>query len=287
VKVGRKGLHAYAQRKYVALARQDASGVAPTSVATPSIEGALTQVLPSARVPLALALTAFASPDSAKAVVRVSVDAGAFAHADGAAVPLDVAVMAVDATGRTLASARQTSTISGGGATADGPREVYVASHLELAPGDYGIRVAVLDPASGKVASVFSDVTVPPFESAPLSLSGVNVELVRPPSATPAATTSRIFRRTDQVRAVMQIYQGTGRTEAIAPVAMRVQILDAKGTSLRDETLPLAEQAFTNRRADCVITLPLSKLPAGEYLLKLEASSGRHTSGRALRFGVE
>jgi hypothetical protein len=68
---------------------------------------------------------------------------------------------------------------------------------------------------------------------------------------------------------------------------MRVQILDAKGTAVRDQSLPFGEAAFTNRRADCVITLPLSSLPAGDYLLKLEASAGRETAGRALRFAVE
>ncbi len=96
-----------------------------------------------------------------------------------------------------------------------------------------------------------------------------------------------MFRRNERVRALLQIYQGTERTEAIAPVSMRVQILDAKGGAVRDQSLAFAEQAFTKRRADCVITLPLAALPPGEYLLKLEASMDRQTSGRALRFAVE
>ena len=96
-----------------------------------------------------------------------------------------------------------------------------------------------------------------------------------------------MFRRHERVRALLQIYQGTGRTEAIVPVSMRVQILDAKGGAVRDQSLPFTEQAFTNRRADCVITLPLANLPPGEYLLKLEASADRQVAGRALRFAVE
>jgi hypothetical protein len=85
----------------------------------------------------------------------------------------------------------------------------------------------------------------------------------------------------------VQIYQGTERTDAIAPVSMRVQILDAKGSAVRDQSLPFTEQAFTKRRADCVITLPLAALSPGEYLLKLEASTDRQMTGRALRFTVE
>ncbi len=289
VKVGRKGLRAYAQRQYVLAPAKGAAVVPPgATVSVPVSPGeAVNGLLPRAGVRLALAVTSFASPESARSVVRVNIDAGAFAHDDGTAVPLDIDVLAVDETGRTVASARQTSTISAVRLRSGSPAEVNVQSHLELAPGEYGVRVAVSDPATGKVASVFSDITVPKFESAALSLSGVAVETTSPPSDAPAPTTRRVFHRDERVRALLQIYQGTERTEAIAAVSMRVQILDAKGGAVRDQSLPFTEKAFTNRRADCVITLPLASLPPGDYLLKLEASVDRHTTGRALRFAVE
>jgi hypothetical protein len=85
---------------------------------------------------------------------------------------------------------------------------------------------------------------------------------------------------------MVQIYQGTRRTEAIAPVTMHVQILDAKGVVMRDQSLPFTERMFINRRADCIITLPLTALPPGEYLLKLEAASSPESAGRNLRFAV-
>jgi len=146
--------------------------------------------------------------------------------------------------------------------------------------------VAVTDTASGAAASVFSDVTVPKFVTAPLSLSDIAVELANGPGAA-LATTRRVFRRTDRVRAVMQIYQGTARSEPLAPVLVRVQILDAKGAAVRDQSLPFDVGTFFNRRADCVLTLPIANLPAGDYLLKLEASIDRQAVGRALRFAVE
>ena len=71
---------------------------------------------------------------------------------------------------------------------------------------------------------------------------------------------------------MVQIYQGTRRTEAIAPVTMHVQILDAKGVVMRDQSLPFTERMFINRRADCIITLPLTALPPGEVLA--EAGGG-------------
>jgi hypothetical protein len=137
------------------------------------------------------------------------------------------------------------------------------------------------------VASVFSDVTVPKFDSAPLTLSSVSIESAAGSSAAPSPTTRRVFTRADRVRAVAQIYQGTSRSEPIVPVTMRVQIVDAKGTAVRDQSLPFSEASFTNRRADCAMAIPVANLPAGEYVLKLEASTPRQQAGRALRFAIE
>jgi VWFA-related protein len=283
VKVGRKGLRVVAQRSYVAPA--SAAGVTPTAAPVGPLtpEEALSSLLPSARKPLTISVTPFAGPDTSKAIARVNVDARAFARQD-AAVPLQVSVMAADPTGRVVASATQTSTVA---PVAAGPANVNIQSHLELAPGEYEIRAAVSDPATSAVASVFTNVSVPKFASASLSVSGIMVDAAANATAAPAATTRRAFKRGERVRALLQIYQGTGRSDPIVPVSMRVQILDAKGTAVRDQSLPFVESAFTDRRADCVITLPLSSLPAGDYLLKLEASAGRDTAGRALRFAVE
>ena len=286
LKVARKGLRVVAQRKYVAAT--PVAGAPAEGVPAPStVEDALNGLLPNAGVPLALGVTAFSNTEKANPVVRVNVDAGAFARSDGAPVPLDLTVAAVDRTGKPVASARQTSTITATRPTSGPPIEVNVQSHLELQPGDYGLRVAVSDAASGKVASVFSDITVPNFDDAPLSLSGLSVETATSGGGAAKATTRRTFRRGEVVRGVLQIYQGTQRTDALAPVVMRVRILDAKGTALRDQSLPFPESSFANRRTDCVITLPLTTLAPGEYLLKLDASANRHTSGRALRFTVE
>ena len=285
VKVARKGVRVYTQRKYVA------SQVAKSTARPPaSIADAFDRLVPSAQRPLALGVTVSASPENAKGLIKLNVDARAFARADGTAVPLEIAVMAVDRTGRSVATAHQTSAVTVGGPATDRATtaaDVNVQSHLELDAGDYGVRVAVSDPATGTVASVFADVTVPKFHSAALSLSDIAVEVATSPATSPVPTTRRAFRRVDQVRAVIQIYQGTQRTDPLAPVSMRVQILNAKGTAVRDQSLPFTEKAFTNRRADAVMTLPVANLPPGEYLLRLDASTDRQTSGRALRFSVE
>ena len=286
VKVGREGLHAYAQRQYqLQPAKSTGSGMVPVSAA--SSEEALTRLLPSASLPLALAVTAFAGQNSGKAIVRTSVDVGAFARSDGSDVSLEIALLATDRTGRPVGSARQTSTIAIPRVPSGRPVEVNVPSHLELPAGDYAVRVAVSERATGRVASVFSDITVPAFDSAALSLSGVTVDVASTSSGAPVPTTRRVFNSGERVRASVQIYQGTSRTDAPAPVVMQVQILDAKGRSVHEESLPFSATTFTDRRADCVMAIPLANLSPGEYLLKLEASAEQRRSGRALRFAIE
>jgi VWFA-related protein len=288
VKVARRGVKVYAQRQYIAPAPQTSATVAPSAASSAlSPAEALNRLLPAGSVPLALAVTPIANLQNQRAFVRVNLDVRAFAHGDGSNAPLEIAILAVDPTGKPVASARQTSTVTAPAAAAANAADVNVHTYIELAPGEYGIRVAVSEASRGALASVFSDVTVPDFDKEALSLSGIAVDVARGAAEKPAQTTRRSFRKTERVRALLQIYQGLARTEPLVPVSMRVQILDAKGNAVRDQSLPFGEQTFVNRRADCIVTLPLANLPAGDYALKLEASADRRTAGRALRFSLE
>jgi hypothetical protein len=288
VKVARKGLRVYAQRQYApSSSSSTATSTAPSATIARSPAEALNRLLPSGSVPLVLAVTPIANGQKQKPIVRVDLDVRAFAHGDGTSAPLEVAILAVDPTGKPVASARHTSTITASPASVANAADVNVQSYIELAPGEYGIRIAVSEQARGALASVFSDVTVPDFDKEPLSLSGIGFDVARGASDKPMRTTRRAFRKTDRVRALLQIYQGIARTDPIVPVSVRVQILDGKGNPVRDQSLPFAEQTFVNRSADCIVTLPLASLPAGEYALKLDASIERRTTGRALRFTVE
>jgi hypothetical protein len=171
---------------------------------------------------------------------------------------------------------------------------VNVQTHVDLDPGDYEVRVGVTDPKTGATGSVFSQIAVPKFATAPLSVSDIAIEVGpnRDTSAgagTPAAihpTTRRRFDRADQVRAFLQIYQGTRRTDPIVPVSVRVRILDVRGGAARDSSLVFNDTEFRARRADCRINLPIDRLGAGEYLLEIAASAGDEIAARKLRFTV-
>ena len=104
----------------------------------------------------ALAMTAFANPDNVmRPIVRLNIDAGAFAPADGAAIPLDVHVVALDLTGKPVASAKQTSTIAAKRAADSAPIDV-------TSNPSSNCRLAIRRPRRGvgsgnrKIASVFS-----------------------------------------------------------------------------------------------------------------------------------
>jgi VWFA-related protein len=294
VKVGRKGVQVHAQRQYV----QPPNAKTPPSItgsatAPASLETALSGLLPAAGRPLTLAIAAFAGAQSAKPSVSVTVDVGRFARGDDAPVPLDIAVVALDRTGRQVAFARQTSTVAFPRARPGGTVEAAVQTHLELAAGNYDVRVGVSDPATGVVASVFSHVAVPEFGGAPLSLSDVSIEALSTDAAKesttlrpPVTTTRRVFHHDDRVQARLQIYEGTEGSDAIVPVSVRARVLDAQGRAVRDQSLVIAEKAFANRRAGCQIAVDVEHLPPGEYLLRFDAAMGNETTGRALRFAV-
>ena len=288
IKVRRKGAHVAAQRLYDGLAPRPAKAAeVPAAAKAGPLENALTGLMPRDEVPLSLAVTPFANPETGTPVVRVTVDVGAFVRTDGAPVPLDIAILAVDSAGKQVASARQTSTVTARRPESGQPFTLDVQSLLPLPPGEFGIRVGVSDPGAGKVGSVFSDITVPNYADAPLALSGISVESGGTANGDPVATTRRRFKRTEQVRAVLQMYQGTTQTEPPASVSMRVRILDARGVAVHDQPLTYPAATFTRRRAGCVFVLPFAKLTAGEYLVRFDASADGRTSGRTLRFSVE
>ena len=289
VKVRRKGAHVAAQRLYAGLTAQPAKPTEATAARNAApFENALTGLMPRDDVPLSLAVTPFVNPESGTPVVRISVDVGAFLRSDGAPVPLDIAILAVDSAGRQVASAGQTSTVTATRPMSGAPFTLDVQSHLPLPPGDFGVRVAVSDPQAGRLGSVFSDITVPNYADAPLALSGVSVEpAVTGSSGPPPSTTRRRFSRTEEVRTILQIYQGTQRTDALVPVTIRMQVLDARGTAAYERSLTYPETSFTNRRAGAAFELPLARLKPGEHLLRLTASAGSQTVSRTMRFTVE
>jgi hypothetical protein len=285
VNVRRRGVKVVAQRAYVPSAPVES----PSSAAAATSNEALRGLLPDGRPPLTIAVATLASPDGSKAEVAIDVDAQGFLRRDATSIPLQVSAMAVDQTGRVVASAQQTSTIVRSSAASSDTPPVDLHMHLDLPPGDYEIRSAVRDAATDASASVFSQIVVPAFDRAPLSLSDVvwYAAASGRKNARPVATaTRRAFGHTEIVQANLQVYEALASADAIVPVTVHVQIVDTSGRTVRDQSLTLDAMQFTNRRADCRLTVPVDHLAAGEYLLRIEAAAGKASATKAVRYSV-
>jgi VWFA-related protein len=286
VRVRRDGVRVHSQRQH---ASSQALSVATSSTPAPNVPApllrALQSLLPTPDRPLTMALAAFAGTGSAKQRVAINVDVSAFVVPDATPVPLDIAVAALDRFGRQVMTARQTSTISVRPGLFGDVVDTIVPTHLELEPGDYEIRLGVSDQGRGSTASVYSEITVPRFGSAPLSLSDVTFEVSgRGASATPNATTRRAFARDEQARAIVHVYQGTQLRDPLRPVEVRVRIA-AAGRTVRDQVTRLNEGEFIDRRASVVADI--NALRTGDYILAFGASMPDRTSERTVGFSVK
>ncbi len=293
VRVNRRGVDVHARRQVVL---RDPAMAAPSAAAASS--AALNGLLPSAHLPMDLNVAAFAVPGSPRAVVTVAVGVQAFAPDGASSEPIEVVTAAFDQAGRPQGSARQVLDLSWPDADASQPRRVDVLSRLDLPPGDYEIRVAASRGAAAQAASVFTHLTVPAFAGARLSLSNIVMGATGTTSTAPPdflesvlpirPTPQRTFRRAEHSTAFVRVYQGTGRSDQLQPVQVRVRIVNAQDRDVRDEGIVLQATAFAaGRTADLRMPIPLASLAPGDYLLRLEAATGDNLAGRALRFSVE
>jgi len=162
-------------------------------------------------------------------------------------------------------------------------------------PGLYELRLAVQRPAANLDGSVYATVDVPNFARAPVSLSSLVVsttdwgaygprdEMAKLLPAPP--TTRRDFAQGERVRAYVRVYQGgSGKTAA---VDVHVQIINDHDAAVVDRREALAASRFdATRGTDERVDLPTATLPPGPYLLRIDATAGKTTATREIRFSV-
>ena len=196
---------------------------------------------------------------------------------------------ALDPAGAVKASAQEAFHIEGRG----GRFERLLLMNLK--PGRYQLRIAMQSKTAVKAGSVFTDIDVPDFSKAPLTLSGIILHaepgLVVGPADRLAAvvpvvpTTLRDFFRGQKVTAFLRVYQG-GRA-AVVPVHLRAQILDGRNMKVYDADETLSTDGFkANRAADSRLELPIDQLAPGPYLFTLQATDPTATVTRDVRFQI-
>ena len=289
VKVARPGVAVYTAR-YLAPAPATGAAAAATGANSP-LDRALTGLLPDSPPPLGMSVATFAGPDHDHAYVGVTLDASAFAAVPGS-IPLEIAVLASDVRGRTAGGARQTGTVQVP-ASVDAGNGAFVElqTFVTLPSGDYELRAAVMNRDTQAAASVFTHVTVPPFDAGSLALSDVVLGTRDNVSALPAGapaipivpTTARVFAADAAASAFLRVYRA-GDTSAAQRVNLETTILDGQGKRVRHQALP--DVTFAGREAPVRVPLPMKDLAPGAYVLRIDAKQARAEASREIAFTV-
>jgi VWFA-related protein len=206
-----------------------------------------------------------------------------------AARPVELTTTAYDSEGKPHGTLRQPMTIT---SMAGAPIEPDLPGHFPLRPGRYMVRIAAT--SEGRSGGVFVDVDVPDFAKDPLSASGLILQRrPAPPNRDKfmadlvplVPTTHRQFLASDDVAMFVRIYQG-GKGK-IVPVRMTARVKnDKNATASNHEGMLEVENFSEHRAADFEVPLPLDHLSPGEYLLEVDAQSGKRHVTRTARFSV-
>jgi VWFA-related protein len=295
VRVNRPGLIVRTRNGYFA-PKPDTKAASPKpSIGSTDVVKALAGVLPTSEMPMRVDVAPFATATGNEAAMAIVVGLRETVPPETPRIIENVELLATASrqNGHLEASRRQTARLA---LRSTGEEAKYeVLSRLDLKPGRYILRFAAHNSSSGKSGSVYHDVDIPDFAKEPVSLSGVLVSVSPALTAVPSGfltplvpvvpTTQRVFYRdVHKPTAFVRVYeppQGSGR------VTLRSRIINEHDSPVfqRSDALELSLLGKP-RSADYSLSLPVSSLTLGSYLLTFEATDGPHSSRRDVRFVV-
>jgi VWFA-related protein len=253
------------------------AGVSLVSTTTAALAG----LVPLADEPLRLAVASFADPETAAArtvLSSVALALGVDVVGSPAGDEIEMELRVFDGEGR-----RQLDVKKQAWAIRPSPRDrgFDFLTTLSLEPGRYNLRLSTRSAERDKSGSVYTDITIPDYANAPISMSDAIVTSAfvrRTPTPlnafdgflTMPPTTARTFDRADRASAFLRVYWG--RNKPGATVTMTATITDTDNRQVFTRTTPLTPDATTGlRSADYQLDLPLNELSTGEYVLTLSA----------------
>jgi VWFA-related protein len=289
---------------------------APPKVPPSASTTALAGLLPKTGLTMHLATMPLATPGKKKATLAIVVGLiqRSPIRATAAVQEIDLRIEAYSPDGVRRAARKQTIPVTlrrPGGGTLVG---YELLSSLELDPGRYHIRVAaesrtggvqprpgvpavgLFDPdedLSPRSGSVYTDVDIPDFLDAPLSLSGLALMMRPSPASGPpkafakllpeVPTTVREFYGDEQVAGFVRVSQKAA--SPAVPVTLALRLTNAQGAAIQEgtETIPAASFEATHT-AEHTFEVPVASLPPGEYLLTVKATAGTASAARQLRY---
>jgi VWFA-related protein len=201
---------------------------------------------------------------------------------------VDITVMAIDVNGKTFGGTTDTLTLnfrpeSRARVEQTGIRTLH---RLELPPGRYQVRAAVRDAAKNVAGSVIQDLEVPSFYKESLSMSGLALTSLGAPAmmipkqdeqlraVLPAPPVGqRVFQNNDEIALFAEVYDRTSNNPH--KVEITTSVLTDEGRSLfkTEDVRDSSELQGAKGGYGITARIPLSDIPAGRYVLSVEARS--------------
>ncbi len=223
VKVNRAGAEVRTRHGYYASDANADKKLAAASPVTKAIAGAL----PDPELPMQVTLAPFASSTPEGATVAMVLGVSQTAPKARMAGIVDLETKAFTPDGYARADHSQTAYITLLPGDGDAPAQYQLLSHIDLKPGRYQLRIGAHASIGDTSGSVFADVDVPDFASAPLSLSGILLEATPSPAAAPKDALAAIVPIIPTAARVFQ--QGRSRVSVRARVSTRGRHAHSRG----------------------------------------------------------
>jgi VWFA-related protein len=286
VKVLRPGLQVRARKGYTA-PDDKAPRVEGSPGFTPELSAFLRRPLPSSGLPLTAQAVVFpGTTDNVSVTVEIGPGALAFAaKGDKQVTKVDIAILPVDAGGRThaLAQGHPQLTLDAAMAETVKAKGLRLSHRLTLAPGDYQLRIAVGEQTGGATGSLLCDVTVPDpaapgLRMTPILASSTDARtlpsayndpgLLRALGGPP--TTARAFATSETLSAYVELIDA-GAT-AMRDVDIRMEVRDPQGRVVARHAQPKANGTVAAGQSFAyAIDLPLEAFAAGSHVLTISA----------------
>jgi VWFA-related protein len=291
VKVRQPGLTVRARKGYVA-ARGRAEAEKGDGKTAPELRAALVSPLPAAGLPLALSAAVFKGGDNKGAVVLSTLIAardlpltegnGTFNN------KLEVVVSASDYAGKAYPGDRSTLTLalkpdSLPRLRAGGFR---ILNQIDLPPGRYQLRVAVLEDNTKRAGSVVYDLDVPDYTKEPLAISGLALTSASS-GLTPTArskdplakmlpgpmTTYRDFVVGDELAMFAEVYDNSGKQPHKVDIEATLKAEGGQTVFQTREERDSSELAGGPGGYGFAARVPLKDVAPGLYVLRVQGRS--------------